>query len=214
MQEKWKVKVKSLSCVWLFATPWTADYQASTSMGFSRQEYWSGVPLPSPFLWLRNLWRKNDGADWHQKRVIGSSPFSAALPGLEGNALGAHCQNLFWMLKDRVLNIWFLNKTVVSEYEKHCQSHQLRTPRTAGTVSKFCFLSSARITARGRKGPWRGSGFAAELADLALPAHACAGRNRAISERTGGLRWRTISVHKPLSLIWPWVYFCILTWLL
>ena len=45
---KWKVKVKSLSHVWLFATPWTAAYQAPPSMGFSRQEYWSGVPLPSP----------------------------------------------------------------------------------------------------------------------------------------------------------------------
>ena len=45
---KWKVKVKSLSRVWLLATPWTAAYQAPPSMGFSRQEYWSGVPLPSP----------------------------------------------------------------------------------------------------------------------------------------------------------------------
>ena len=44
---KWKVKVKSFSCVWLLATPWTAAYQAPPSMGFSRQEYWSGVPLPS-----------------------------------------------------------------------------------------------------------------------------------------------------------------------
>ena len=44
---KWKVKVKSLSCVRLLATPWTAAYQAPPSMGFSRQEYWSGVPLPS-----------------------------------------------------------------------------------------------------------------------------------------------------------------------
>ena len=40
---KWKVKVKSLSCVWLFATPWTVAYQAPPCMGFSRQEYWSGV---------------------------------------------------------------------------------------------------------------------------------------------------------------------------
>ena len=45
---KWKVKVKSLSHVWLLATPWTAAYQAPPSMGFSRQEYWSGVPLLSP----------------------------------------------------------------------------------------------------------------------------------------------------------------------
>ena len=45
---KWKVKVKSLIRVWLLATPWTAAHQAPPSMGFSRQEYWSGVPLPSP----------------------------------------------------------------------------------------------------------------------------------------------------------------------
>ena len=45
---KWKVKVKSLSRVRLLATPWTAAHQAPRSVGFSRQEYWSGVPLPSP----------------------------------------------------------------------------------------------------------------------------------------------------------------------
>ena len=45
---KWKMKGKSLSRVWLFVTPWTAAYQAPPSMGFSRQEYWSGLPLPSP----------------------------------------------------------------------------------------------------------------------------------------------------------------------
>ena len=69
---KWKVKVKSLSHVWLFSTPWTAAHQAPPPMGFSRQEYWSGVPLPSlmtisrsihfaknvifhSFLWLSNI---------------------------------------------------------------------------------------------------------------------------------------------------------------
>ena len=45
---KWKVKVKSLSRARLLATPWTAAYQDPPSMGFSRQEFWSGVPLPSP----------------------------------------------------------------------------------------------------------------------------------------------------------------------
>ena len=45
---KEKVKVKSLSHVRLFATPWTVAYQAPSSMGFSRQEYWSGLPFPSP----------------------------------------------------------------------------------------------------------------------------------------------------------------------
>jgi len=47
---QWKVKVKSLSHVQLLATPWTAAYQAAPSMGFSRQEYWSGLSLPSPDL--------------------------------------------------------------------------------------------------------------------------------------------------------------------
>ena len=45
---KWKVKVKSLSHVRLLATPWTSAHQAPPSMGLSRQEYWNGVPLPSP----------------------------------------------------------------------------------------------------------------------------------------------------------------------
>ena len=43
-----KVKVKSLSCAQLFATPWTVAYQAPLSMGFFRQEYWRGLPFPSP----------------------------------------------------------------------------------------------------------------------------------------------------------------------
>ena len=46
---KWKGKVKSFSSVRLVATPWTAAHQAPPSMGVSRQEYWSGVPLPSPY---------------------------------------------------------------------------------------------------------------------------------------------------------------------
>ena len=45
---KWKVKVKLLGRVRLLATPWTVAHQAPPSIGFSRQEYWSGVPLPSP----------------------------------------------------------------------------------------------------------------------------------------------------------------------
>ena len=45
---KWKVRVKLLSRVQLLATPWTAAYQAPLSLGFSRREYWSGLPFPSP----------------------------------------------------------------------------------------------------------------------------------------------------------------------
>ena len=62
---KWKVKVKSLSRVWLLATPWTAAYQAPASMGFSGQQYWSGVPLPSPH-WklLRSVLRQSKRGRW------------------------------------------------------------------------------------------------------------------------------------------------------
>ena len=49
---KWKVKVQSLSCVQPSVIPWTAAFQAPPPMGFSRQEYWSGVPLPS----LTSMW--------------------------------------------------------------------------------------------------------------------------------------------------------------
>ena len=52
---KWKGKVKLLSHVRLFTTPWTAAYQAPPSMGFSRQAYWSGLPLPSPYVCINML---------------------------------------------------------------------------------------------------------------------------------------------------------------
>ena len=52
---KWKVKVKSFSRVRLFATPWTAAYQAPPSIGFSRQEHWGGVPVPTPVSVIVNL---------------------------------------------------------------------------------------------------------------------------------------------------------------
>ena len=64
---QWISSVQLLSRVWLFATPWTAACQASLSMGFSRQEYWSGVPLPSPFEELSSLILYNDNkpfSDW------------------------------------------------------------------------------------------------------------------------------------------------------
>ena len=66
---KWKVKVKLLSRIWLFVTPWTAAHQAPASMGFSRQEYWSGVPLSSPSIKVENTAIDNI---W--------DPFSAHLP--------------------------------------------------------------------------------------------------------------------------------------
>ena len=66
---KWKVKMKSLRHVRLFATPWTAAYQAPLSMGFSRQEYWSGMPLPSPKVLIQlnkkqTFWLKSGKRIW------------------------------------------------------------------------------------------------------------------------------------------------------
>ena len=55
---KWKTKVKSLSRVWLLVTPWTAAHQAPPSMGLSRQEYWSGLPLPSPMTLYRKQYSR------------------------------------------------------------------------------------------------------------------------------------------------------------
>ena len=62
---KWKVKVKSLSCVWLLVTLWTAAYQAPPSMGFSKQEYWSGVPLPSPIYLYSNRYKSIQLYIWY-----------------------------------------------------------------------------------------------------------------------------------------------------
>ena len=64
---KWKVKVKSLSCVQLLVTPWTAAHQAPPSMGFSRQEYWSGVPLPSPTCLLENRNHEINDYEWSKE---------------------------------------------------------------------------------------------------------------------------------------------------
>ena len=69
---KEKVKVKSLSRVWLFATPWTAAHQPPPSMGFSRQEYWSGLPLPSPIL----LTVKPKSLQWFARFLLDLHPLN------------------------------------------------------------------------------------------------------------------------------------------
>ena len=94
---KWKVKVKLLSRVQLLATPWTAAHQAPLSMGFSRQEYWSGMPLPSPTLGTRDTEMRTNypclqGLPWWLRgkestcntRDQGLIPGSGRSPG-EGN---------------------------------------------------------------------------------------------------------------------------------
>ena len=86
---KWKVKGKLLSHVRLFATPWTAAYQAPPCMGFSRQEYWSGVPLPSPnlhalascfgLLSMSLAWHVQQ---WHSNRAGSQAPLALDQRGL------------------------------------------------------------------------------------------------------------------------------------
>jgi len=60
------MKVKSLSHIRPIATPWTAAYQAPPSTGFSRQEYWSGLPLPSPEDPISSC--QEDGCDYSGRR--------------------------------------------------------------------------------------------------------------------------------------------------
>ena len=86
-----KVKVKSLSHVLLLATPWTAADQAPPSMGFSRQEYWSGVPLPSP-----------SNISKHYSKPVMCAQFlwpNLAQPYERNSALTSECEGfLAWLL--------------------------------------------------------------------------------------------------------------------
>ena len=83
---KWNMKVKSLSRVQLLATPWTAAYQAPPSMGFSRQEYWIGLPLPSPAVIL-------------EPPKIKSATVSIVSPSIYHGMMGPVALILvFWML--------------------------------------------------------------------------------------------------------------------
>ena len=82
---KVKGEMKSLSRVRLLVTPWTAALQAPPSMGFSRQEYWSGVPLPS--LWAG---AHHDFTLWEVGLSSLPAPLQAALEGLAGAQVQGH----------------------------------------------------------------------------------------------------------------------------
>ena len=81
---KWKVKGKSLRHVRLFVTPWTTAYQAPLPMGFSRQEYWSGVPLPSSEEELKSL-NESERGEWkswlklniQKTKIMASGPITS-----------------------------------------------------------------------------------------------------------------------------------------
>ena len=89
---KWEVKVKSFSCVQCFATPWPVAYQAPPSMGVPRQEYWSGVPLPSPQgeggrSYSKWVWAKEAGPPFTWEWVQWSQEPDPAVP-LEAKGWG------------------------------------------------------------------------------------------------------------------------------
>ena len=96
---KWKVKVKLLSRVWLLATPWTAAYQAPLSAGFSRQEYWSGVPLPSP---------KETSRSWKRQR----NRFFPRISRKEGSL----ADTMILTLRDPYLNSDLQNSKIIIFY--------------------------------------------------------------------------------------------------
>ena len=93
---KWKVKVKLLSHVRLFTTPQTVAYQALPSMGFSRQEYWSGLPFPSPqwqdpvFHTTSPMWELDCEESWALQKLMllnyGVGEDSWESLGLQGDA--------------------------------------------------------------------------------------------------------------------------------
>ena len=112
---KWTLKVKSLSRVRLLVAPWTAAYQAPPSMGFSRQEYWSGVPLPSPNMLSRLVitflprsnhllisWLQSPSAVILEPRKIKSATVSTVSPSICHEVMGLDAVILvFWMLRFR-----------------------------------------------------------------------------------------------------------------
>ena len=128
---KWKVKVKSLSHVWLLATPWTAAHQAPPSMGFSRQEYWIGVPSPSP-------WEAIAENEWQT--------VSSRRPGVLSVTCHVCCvsfQLLVWHLC-----FWWSQKTFGRKTSKHRQGEKWRWKQ--GEAVSVIYLISTVCWTRGQ----------------------------------------------------------------
>ena len=94
---KWKVKVKSLSRVRLLATPWTAAHQAPPSLGFSRQEHWSGLPFPSP-MHESERWKWSRSVMSDPQRPHGLQPTRLLRPwDFPSESTGVGCHGLLWL---------------------------------------------------------------------------------------------------------------------
>ena len=162
---KWKVKVKSLSHVQLLATPWTAAYQAPPSMGFSRQEYWSGLPLPSPYkatmpptksnLKNKMLNRTKAKTDvwsvWIYFGDLGAVDFSPVLPTTGSPSTGYGCSDctglsVFCRIhKGRMGGCWNPRgqDDGVWEFPECCSPHSNYSPRQ-GLAQETFTLSQVR----------------------------------------------------------------------
>ena len=110
-----KVKVKSLSPVWLFATPWTAAYQAPPSMGYSRQDHWSGSPLPSP-MHESEKWKWSRSALPDSLRPHGLQPTRLLCPwDIPGKSTKVGCHCLLWWWRTRGVKIWLVRLGLVQK---------------------------------------------------------------------------------------------------
>ena len=110
------MKVKSLSCVWCSVTPWTAAYQAPPCMGFSRQKYWSGLPLFSPEKIMEGKQKKHEVKNWELWNKVGMEE-PGGLPSIGSHRVGhdwsdlaaaaaaggAEVNWLMWDVKNRVM---------------------------------------------------------------------------------------------------------------
>ena len=107
------MKGKSLSSVRLFSTPWTAAYQAPLSMGFSRQEYWSGVPLPSPMYNLDSVLKSRNITLLTKVHLVKAMVFPVVKYGCES-----------WTIKKA-------KHRRIDSFELWCWKRLLRVPWTA-----------------------------------------------------------------------------------
>ena len=113
---KSEVKVKSLSSVQFFETPWTVAYQAPPSMGFSRQEYWSGLPFSSP-MHESEKWKWSCSVVSDSSRPYGLQPTRLVHPGdFPGKSTGVGCHHFLHFLHCCPVNKFFITIFLDSIY--------------------------------------------------------------------------------------------------